>query len=73
MKLRQYLDKTNDVMRVLQEPKPMRISDYTVVLGMVFRRAVETCAESDSEKLQLVDAICRSIRIVCLDEKEKGV
>lgn len=70
LKLRQYLDKTNDVMRVLQEPKPMRISDYTVVVGLVLKRAVDSYAQDEKEKETVVNAMCESLRVLCLDKKK---
>lgn len=65
----QYANKANDVMRVLQEPRPMRLPDYTVVLGLVLKRACEECSQNKEEQEQIANIMCDSIRLLVSGKK----
>ncbi len=64
-----YFNKANDVMRVLQEPRPMRLVDYNIVLGLVLKRACEEYSQNKEEQERIANTMCKSIRLLLLGKK----
>ena len=54
----------NEAIMVLQKSGLKSATDYAVVLGLIASKIVEACVTNGIDKLTVIDALCKSVRIM---------
>lgn len=54
----------NEAIMVLQKSGLKSATDYAVVLGLIANKIVEACVTYGIDKQTVIDALCKSVRIM---------
>ena len=63
--IRSYVEKANEIIRMLSGTGAMRPTEYAIALSLAASNIVKACVADGEDKQQVVDDLCKAIRMMC--------